>query len=51
MQTVTQNEMLRLLEEKDVAWMQKITHGGKTWLYMKITNELPDTIYRTEVQG
>lgn len=52
MQTITQIEMLRILEEEDVAWMQKIAHGGKTYLYMKTTVEgEPDTIFRTEVQG
>lgn len=52
MKTITQTEMLRILEEEDVAWMQKVIHSGKTWLYMKTA--IPgqsDTVFRTEVEG
>ncbi len=51
MKTVTQIEMLRILEEEDIAWMQRISHGGKTYLYMKTVIEgEADLIFRTEIQ-
>ncbi len=52
MKTVNQTEMLRILEKENIAWMQKVAHGGKTYLYMKTNIEgESDTIFRTEIQG
>lgn len=52
MKTLTQTEMLRILEEEDIAWMQKITLAGKTWLFMKTAVEgETDRIFRAEVEG
>ncbi len=52
MKTITQTEMLRILEEEDSQWPPFIvSYNGKTWVHIRVAMEgESDLLFRAEVQ-